>query len=62
METSIKVGDRVRFKKHYQDKGDESVAFVVVEASDNCDRVTVEAQIGLCINPTYRVTVDMLEF
>ena len=59
---SIKVGDRVRFKKQYQDKGDQDIVFFVVESSDNCDRVTVEAQIGLCINPTYRVPIDMLEF
>lgn len=59
---SIKVGDKVKFKKQYQDKGDEGIEFIIVESSDNSDRVTVEAQIGLCINPTYRVTVDMLEF
>jgi imidazole glycerol phosphate synthase subunit HisF len=62
MQTSIKIGDKVKFKKQYQDKGDDLIEFVVVESSNDCNRVTVEAQIGFRINPTYRVTVDMLDF
>lgn len=57
----FKIGQKVGIKKQYQDFGDDVIEFIVVESTDDCDRITIEAQVGMCINPTYRVTVDMLE-
>lgn len=61
MTTQLNIGDIVKFKKQYQDKGDDLIDFVIVELFNDGD-MTVEAQIGFHINPTYRVTLDMLEF
>ena len=58
----LKVGEIVKIKKEYQDKGDDTIKFLLVECSEDCDRVTIEALLGMSINPTYRVTLDMLEF
>jgi hypothetical protein len=56
----ITKGTAVKIKPEWQDKGDDSIVFVAVEdSSDN--RVTIEALIGLSINPQYRVNIEMLE-
>lgn len=58
----LSIGDKVKIKKQFQDKGDDAIEFIIVESAPDCDRVTVEALIGLRLNPTYRVTLDMLDF
>jgi hypothetical protein len=57
----FKIGQKVGIKKQYQDFGDDVIEFVIVDSSPDCDRVTIEARIGLSLNPTYRVTLDMLD-
>ena len=54
------VGDKVKIKPEWQDNGDDLIEFVVVEEPID-GRLTIEAQIGLCINPTYRIELLMLE-
>lgn len=53
------TGQIVRFKPEWQDRGDETVVFRVVE--DNGDRLLVRAELGLEINPTHVVQRDMVE-
>lgn len=55
----IAVGQTVKFKPEWQDKGDEGITFVVREV--NGDRLIVEALLGLPINPTQVVSADMLQ-
>ena len=56
----ITKGTLVKIKPEWQDKGDDSIVFVAVEDSNEY-RVKIEALIGLSINPTYCVTLEMLE-
>jgi hypothetical protein len=59
---TIKAGDIVKIKKEWQDKGDELFNFVAIEdQSIMSDRITIRAEIGLSINPTYVVKLEMLE-
>lgn len=53
-------GDRVQFREKWQDPGDEEIVFVVVE-DESKGRVTVEARLGLPINPTQIVDADWIE-
>lgn len=56
----IRKGDVIRFKKEWQDKGDENVVFRAIE--NECDgRVLVVAELGLAINPTQVVDVSMID-
>lgn len=57
--THVKIGDVVRFLPEWQDEGDEEIVFIAV-TGDEGGRVTVEAQLGLPINPQQRVDVSML--
>lgn len=57
---TIKKGDVVKFKPHWQDEGDADITFIAVEDEDG-GRVTVEAQIGLRFNPQQTVRTDMIE-
>lgn len=56
----LKAGDRIRFKPEWQDPGDDQIVFVVVD-DESKGRVTVQAQLGLPINPTQVVNVDWVE-
>lgn len=56
----IKAGDVVRFKKEYQDAGDESILFVAVD-DESKGRVTVMANVGMAINPTQVVNTAWLD-
>lgn len=55
----IRQGQVVTFKPAFRDPGDEGITF---RATDNEEkgRVTVEAQIGLPINPRQVVLVEWL--
>lgn len=59
-EHMIHKGDTVRIKKEWQDAGDANIVFVAAEDQDG-NRVRIEAQLGLPINPTSVVDVAMLE-
>jgi hypothetical protein len=54
----VKNGDIVVLKKEYRD--DDRIIFIAVDDEEK-GRVTVEAEIGLRINPTYVVTRNMIE-
>ena len=56
----IKAGDVVKFKPEWADAGDETVTFIAVD-DESKGRVTVQAQLGLPINPTQVVSVDWIE-
>ena len=56
----IKAGDVVKFKPEWADAGDETVTFIAV-GDESKGRVTVQAQLGLPINPTQVVSVDWIE-
>lgn len=56
----IKTGDQLRIKPEWQDTCDESITFVAIDDED-CGRVTIRAMLGLPINPTQVVRVDMVE-
>jgi hypothetical protein len=61
----VKKGQVVTFKPEWMDDGDESVVFVALEdssvaAAGGVARVLIEAQLGMPINPTQIVTVDMI--
>ena len=53
------VGQLVTIKPEWQDPGDESILWVVLE--DNGPRLIIEAQLGLTINPQQIVTREMVE-
>jgi hypothetical protein len=56
----IKASDVVTLKAEWMDKGDENITFIAVY--DECKgRVTVQAQLGLPINPTQVVDVSWIE-
>lgn len=58
----IKKGDIVRIKPEWQDKGDDKYIFIATEdQSQDNSSITIEAQIGWSINPTYRVDIDWLD-
>jgi len=54
----VKKGDILVLKKEYRD--DDRIIFIAVDDEEK-GRVTVEAEIGLRINPTYVVTRNMIE-
>jgi hypothetical protein len=56
----IKAGDIVKFKPEWMDKGDENITFVAVD-DESQGRVTVQAQLGLPINPTQVVNVSWID-
>lgn len=58
----IQAGMRVYFKPEWENSKGESerVTFVALNAPDK-GRFDVRAQLGLPINPTSTVTVDMIE-
>jgi hypothetical protein len=56
----IKAGDLVTFKKAYQDDGDNGFMFFAVDDEEK-GRVTIEAEIGMKINPRQVVSVFMIE-
>lgn len=55
----IRKGDRLKIKAEWQDAGDEGIVFVAVEDQDG-DRIRMEAQVGLPINPQSVVPVAMV--
>lgn len=58
----IKKGDIVKIKPEWQDKGDDKCTFVAIEDQiEDSPRITIRAEIGWSINPTYRVDIDWLE-
>ena len=59
-EEVIKAGQTIRFKPCWMDPGDESVTFVATD-DESKGRVTVEARLGLPINPTQVVKTDWIE-
>lgn len=56
----IRKGDRVTFKPEWSDPGDETILFVAIDDEEK-GRVTVQAMLGMFINPTQVVRVDMIE-
>lgn len=56
----VQKGDVVKLRPEYRDKGDEGITFIATENEDR-GRVRVMAQLGLSVNPTYVVTVSMLQ-
>ncbi|WP_254513861.1 hypothetical protein [Anatilimnocola floriformis] len=56
----ITKGQRVKFKPEWSDPGDESKTFVAVD-DESKGRVTVVCLLGLAINPTQVVRVDMIQ-
>tara|TARA_R110000772_G_scaffold31800_1_gene78181 strand:- start:200 stop:373 length:174 start_codon:yes stop_codon:yes gene_type:complete len=55
----MKTGDKVMIKPEWQDKGDDSITFTVVEVKG--DRLLIKAELGLPINPTSTVLINMVE-
>ncbi|SMP42403.1 hypothetical protein SAMN06265222_101777 [Neorhodopirellula lusitana] len=60
VEPMIKAGMAVKIKKEYQDDGDEKIVFIAVDNEEK-GRVTIQAQLGMTINPTQVVKVEWLE-
>lgn len=56
---AIKIGQVVKFKPEWQDKGDEKITFIAVD-DESQGRVTVEAQVDLPFKPRQVVSVDMI--
>lgn len=54
-------GETVKIKPEWQDDGDADIIFLVAE-SENGGRCTIEARLGLPLNPQQRVTCDMIEY
>ena len=54
---AIKAGDTVRFKPEWMDKGDENITFLALD-DESEGRVTIQAQLGLPINPTQVVSTE----
>lgn len=57
----IRRGDIVRFLPQWQDKGDDQIVYIATDDEDK-GRVTVKAMLGMSINPTQVVSVDMIDF
>jgi hypothetical protein len=55
---NVKKGSIVVLKKEYKD--DEKTIFISIDDEEK-GRVTVEALVGMRINPTYVVTSEMIE-
>lgn len=55
----IKAGDLVTFKAEYQDEGDANIVFFAVDNEDK-GRVTIEAELGMTINPRQVVATYMV--
>lgn len=55
---NVKKGSIVVLKKEYRD--DEKTIFISLDDEEK-GRVTVEALVGMRINPTYVVTSEMIE-
>lgn len=56
----IKHGDCVRIRPEWADPGDEKIVFVAVD-DESKGRVTIMAMLGLSINPTQVVSVEMID-
>ena len=56
----IKAGQVITFKPEYQDSGDDGITFIAMD-DESMGRVTVQAQLGLPINPTQVVMIYMIE-
>lgn len=62
MRTLIKKNDVVHILPQWQDEGDDKLTFIAVEdETPNCENITIEAQLGLPINPQQRVSLSMLK-
>lgn len=57
----IKKGDVIRFKKEWQDPGDDKITYIATDDEEK-GRVTVKALLGMVIDPTQVVSVDMIDF
>lgn len=51
---------RLRITPEWRDPGDDGILWTVIE--DNGQRLLIEAQLGLAINPRQVVRRDMVEF
>ena len=56
----ITAGQEVKIKPEWRDPGDESIRWVAVDNEEK-GRVTIMAELGLPINPTYVMQVEWLE-
>ena len=56
----INKGSIVKFKKEFQDEGDDEIVFVALEDEDG-DRVLVMAMLGKMLNPTHVMRTEWLE-
>jgi len=56
----IKAGDILEFRPEWMDEGDENITFIAVD-DESKGRVTVEAQLGLPINPSQVVDVSWIQ-
>ena len=56
----IKKGTQVRIKPEWQDAGDEQITWIAAEDEDG-GRVLVVAELGMAVNPSYRIETDKLE-
>lgn len=55
-----KKGQIVKIKPEYQDLGDELIKFVCLE-NESQGKIEIQAMLGLPINPTQIVTLEMIE-
>ena len=55
----IKKGETVEIKKEWQDAGDDKITWIAVDNEEK-GRVTIQAQLGLPINPTQVVNTEWL--
>ena len=58
-ETMIKSGEIVGIKKEWQDLGDDQITWIAIDNEEK-GRVTIQAQLGLPINPTQVVNAEWL--
>lgn len=56
----IKAGNQIRIKPEYQDNGDDQITWIAID-DESKGRVTIQAQLGMPINPTQVVDVAWLE-
>jgi hypothetical protein len=56
--TTYEPGKRIKIRPEWQDAGDDQIEFVVVE--DRGERVLIEAQLGMAINPQQAVEKHMI--
>ena len=57
--TVIKKGQRVRIRPEWQDPGDDQITWIAAEDEDG-GRVLIIAQLGMRMNPSYRIEVNKL--